>query len=147
MKQTFDAWAIANPLTVTIRGEAFGPLYDYVKAAWDAAQDDQVNAAIDKVLNISTAYLPEEVGKWLIGFAGFPTMYDHPDGLGTIVVIPPYLQNDAEGDPEAEAALRADWGDEFVNILKWAKNAAGCWAVNFDGDGDDSYDQFPMFEW
>ena len=73
-------------------------------------------------------------------------MYEHPENFGTIVVIPSYLYDGDDGDPESEAALRADWGDEFVDILK-VGHSWGCWAVNFDRDGQDYPDHFPTFDW
>lgn len=105
-----------------------------------------MSAAILKVLDISTKFLPEDVAEMMEGFEGVPTMYEHPEHLGTIVVIPPSLHHDANGDPEEEIVLRRTWGHEMIDILKWAADVHGCWAVNFDRDGDDEYD-FPTFDW
>lgn len=105
-----------------------------------------MNAAILKVLDISTGHLPEHVATSILEECGLPTCYQHPEGYGTLVVIPCFLHNDANGDPQEETAMRTALGDECVNILKWASDAHGCWGVNFDRDGEE-YEEFPKFDW
>lgn len=103
-----------------------------------------MNVDILKVLDISTGHLTNEQVNKLIPESEMLTSFD--TGYGLIVLIPSFLQGDAEGDLDEEVKLRREIGDQPVSIMKWAMSTHDCWAVNFDADAN-IYRHFEVFEW
>ena len=151
MKQTFRDWVRTKPFgdfPSQLPGKLISGMIDLAHVGWEAGvASTLIESSVDilKVLDISTGHVTSEQMNHLIPNCSMFRHYENE--YGSIVVIPPCLNNDAEGEPELEIALRKAVGNEVVNILKWAKDAKGCWAVNFDADAEKYPELFPVFDW
>ena len=98
-----------------------------------------------KVLDISTGHVTDGQMNKLIPATKRFVHYENE--YGSLIIIPSCVQGGDEGDPAEEALLRGELGNEVVNILKYARNVLGCWAVKFDCDASTYPELFPLFEW
>jgi hypothetical protein len=89
---------------------------------------------ISKVLELSTAHLPEEVMQG-IGFIGWPRIL--VDEYGAFVWVPP------EGETIDE--LNCELNPDLARVIKFAQKL-GCRWINFDRDNPFCY-VLPTWDW
>jgi hypothetical protein len=99
------------------------------------AGDRPVDAVIRTVLDLSTAHLPEHLGRH--GLSGQDSVIADQLEHGWLMWVPP--------DPDAHAADHPDLPPEALAVQRYARQC-GCDYVLFDTDADQIGD-LPTWDW